>query len=187
MPKYPKISDDKAVQRLYVEARKNGCSHAGAEMLAFQEPPGASGVDNTFLSGTENGKQFAHAPWLGEAYKKISERIKPGCTSGGAVYKSQLARFAGDPRAWVKSISDAKKAAAIKGVDVEGMVNYKAPTSMREKEPVAIAPDLVDQLVKIRVAADPSLAESKKKLKMVRREVQEKHALPSRRQFIKDD
>ncbi len=185
MPRYPKISDDREIQAHYVACRKAGSDHRLSEMLAFQQAPGASGVDNTFLAGTENGKQFAHAPWLGKAYKEISEKMAPGSTSG-AVYKSQIARFAGDPKAWVRSRSDVKKRAAELGKDVEGMVTYHAP-AREPKAPVAIAEDIVQTLVRSKVARDPDLASSKKKLTMVRREVMEKHTLPGRRKYIPKD
>ena len=185
MSKYPKISDDKRIQASYVKMRKAGESHNTAEMCALQQSPGASGVDNTFLSGTENGKQFAHAPWLGKAYQEISEKIAPGSTSG-AVYKSQIARFAGDPKAWVRSRSDVKKRASELGRDVDGMVTYRAG-ARDPKPPKPIADDLVNSLMKARIARDPSLAETPKKVKMLRREVLEKHTLPSRRKYIKDD
>lgn len=38
MTKYPKISDDPKVQKLYVECRENGCSHDFAVMLAERKP-----------------------------------------------------------------------------------------------------------------------------------------------------
>lgn len=183
---YPIVSNDLDQQAFYVACRRSGESHNMAEMLALQQAPGLSGVDNTFLSGTENGKQFARAPWLGKAYSDISEKLAPGSTSG-AVYKSQIARFAGDPRAWVRSRADVKQRAAALGKDVDGMVTYRAPTSMKEKKPVAIAPDLVNQLMRAKIARDPSLAATPKKVKMLRRDVLERHALPSRRQYIKDD
>lgn len=40
MAKYRIISKDKGVQKRYVEALKNGCSDAMAEMLAVRKPPG---------------------------------------------------------------------------------------------------------------------------------------------------
>lgn len=182
---YRKISDDPDVQKFYEKCRRAGEPHVASEMYALQQAPSASGVDNRFLAGTENGKQFAHAPWLGKAYKTISERLKPGCTGGGAVYKSGIARFAGDPRAWVKSSTDVKERAKALGRDVDGLVRYEAPVR-DPKPPVPIAEDIVQSLVRAKVARDPSLAGSKKKLANVRREVLERHTIPSRRKYIKD-
>lgn len=182
--RYPKISDDPKIQKDYREMRKAGSSHKLAEMLALQSAPGASGVDNTFMSGTENGKQFAKSPWLGAAYKKISERLAPGSTSG-AKYISQIARFGGDPKAWVRSRADVKKRVHELGDrDIDGMVTVRG--AVRDpKPPVPIAEDIVQSMVRAKVARDPSL-NTPKKLKHVRREILEKHTIPSRRKYIKD-
>lgn len=181
---YKKISSDPEVQKFYEKCRRSGQPHAASEMYALQQAPGAAGVDNTFMSGTENGKQFARSPWLGKAYQTISERLAPGSTSG-AKYMSQLARFGGDPKAWVRSRADVKKLSQERGRDIDGMVTVKG-TVRDPKPPVPIAEDLVQSLVRAKVARDPSLAGSKKKLAHVRREVLEKHTLPGRRKYIKD-
>lgn len=141
------------IQKSYEQSRKAGSSHKLAEMLALQQPPSLQGTDSIFMAGQVSGNQFEKSPWLGKAYKQISEKLAPGCTSG-AVYKSQLARFAGDPLAWVRGTADVKKAAAIKGVDVDGVsVSHVSP--VREKPPVPLADDILQARVKLEMLKNP--------------------------------
>ncbi len=150
---YPLVSMDPQQQADYIEMRACGMGHACAEMLALQQPPSLQGTDSIFMAGQVSGNQFEKSPWLGKAYKQISEKLAPGCTSG-AVYKSQLARFAGDPLAWVRGTADVKKAAAIKGVDVDGVsVSHVSP--VREKPPVPLADDILQARVKLEMLKNP--------------------------------
>lgn len=154
---YPLVSMDPQQQADYLEMRAGGMGHACAEMLALQQPPGLHGTDSIFMAGSVNGKQFERAPWLGKAYKQISERLRPGCTSG-AEYKSQLAKYAGDPDAWVKGTSDVKRAAAIKGVDVDGVSVSHKSSAVCEKAPVPLAPDILRRHASRMMAVNPTLS-----------------------------
>ena len=137
------ISDDPKVQAHYERCIREGTSPALAEMFALASPPGSQ-TDREFLRATENGRQFAKTPWIGDAY--AAKAKKAGVNTTGKVYKSSLARFPGDPRAWVGGRGDVQKVCEQEGWGCDGAVKVK----MQEPEPageVAIADDIVERRV----------------------------------------
>ena len=88
-------------QAEYERLVKQGCEPWIAKMHAARSYPQV-----TVSNGTAYDRnRSCHAPeskgerWLMERTKRISERIKPGCTSGHKHYNASLAAFPGDPRA----------------------------------------------------------------------------------------
>ncbi len=82
-------------------------------------------TDVEFLKDSENGRQFQDTPKLADQYKKNCE--KAGGSVTGKKYLRQLAKFPGDPRAWVSSRGDVEAVARETGLGVEGLVNVKTP------------------------------------------------------------
>lgn len=98
----PIISDDPRIQALYEQSRAAGSSHKLAEMLAFQSPPGSL-TDREFFSGQGTlADQF-------KGDEAMLKRLVSTAASNGRrpqasdVYCSGLARFPGDPEAFVPS------------------------------------------------------------------------------------
>ena len=160
MPKYPTISEDPAVQRRYVACRQAGSSHRLSEMLALRRGP-ALNTDTRWLAGHVNGSQFAGSPReeaIGGYYQQVARAH--GLSTAGKVYKTQLARFPGDPQAWVSSRADCIKVAAERGMTLEGSVNYKPPAddTPDSETPYRVADDLVDDAYEDLCAAEPDAA-----------------------------
>lgn len=111
------------------------------QMVESGIPP-QSVTDVEFLRGRVNGNQFERQPKHGERYKKECE--KRGGQTTGRVYLSQLARFPGDPEAWVGGRGDVQKVLESRGWGGEGLVNVKAKESESEPAP---AVDVADKIV----------------------------------------
>lgn len=118
-----------------------------AEMLALQQAPSLQ-TDTRWLTGEVNGKQFVSMPASGHYYKSVAKEA--GINTEGAVYKHQLARFPGDPKAWVRSRADVLAICKERNLDCEGSVNHKAvdpclPDSF--DSPYEVAEDLVENAI----------------------------------------
>lgn len=101
-------------------------------------------TDVEFLKGTENGRQFQKKPDQGEFYRREAE--KRGQNVKGKKYISQLARFPGDPEAFVSGRGDVQKVLEQRGWGSDGSVKVKARTSDQEPaKPIAVADDIVDR------------------------------------------
>jgi len=114
------------------------------DMFQSQTPP-QSRSDREFLMGSANGSQFEKNPAMGDYYAKKAK--KAGVSLAGKVYKHSLARYAGDPRAWVSDRGDVKRICEQEGWGCNGAVQNK----LREQEPpkpVDIAPHLLKKYVK---------------------------------------
>lgn len=114
------ITDDTDIQAsddliaAYVQCRKNGCSVSLAKMLALQSPPRDVRTDRTFMAGLQ---PLAGDPKRLIRYRKRAER--QGVDVNGAVYMRQLARYRGDPKAWVRGIDDIRRLATERKIRVE--------------------------------------------------------------------
>lgn len=144
---FERVSPDPRVQSDYEEMRRGGMAHKLAEMLALQEPPSLK-TDTRWMRGQVNFNQFANDPWTGTQYRRVAEQA--GVNIEGAVYKHQLARFPGDPKAWVRSRSDVLKIARERNLNLEGSVTHKAVddgTPNPLDQPYRVADDIVDAKV----------------------------------------
>ena len=115
------------------------------EMVSSGVPP-ASNTDREFLMGSENGRQFAKNQAVGDYYQRECERN--GGQTKGRKYISQLARYPGDPQAWVAGRGDVQKLCEQRGWGSDGLVNVKErPRDKEPPPPVQVADDLVDKAV----------------------------------------
>lgn len=141
-PEYPEVSKHASSQAHYIAMRLDGASHRLAEMIALGKPP-MSDTDREFLAGHCNGNQFEGEEWVGDLYQK--QALAAGVDPKGKIYLSGLARFPGDPEAWVNGKSDAKRVCEQRGWGAEGAIKVTprqaAPTQ------TTIAADLVDSEV----------------------------------------
>lgn len=139
-------------------------------MIVDGRPPN-SRTDREFLIGSENGRQFQETPKLGDAYRESCE--KSGGSTTGKKYLRQLARFPGDPKAWVSGRGDVERVAKERGMGVEGLVNVQTP-EVEPPKPVDIAPDILDRETKRMLAGTRGMP--KKKQLEVREAIREKIA-----------
>lgn len=120
-----------------------GTSHMLAEMFALSQPP--NGVsDQTYMRGHCSGSQFEKSPHMGNYYKHITEQH--GGNTVGKRYVSGLARFPGDPEAWITGRDDVKRLVEKRGWGCEGTVNVKAREALNPSEPkTEVAEDLLNK------------------------------------------
>lgn len=111
----------------YVRMRRDGESHNMAEMLATRSFPGVKGTDSVFMEGRHlDGSQFEKdAPNVGQHHLELAR--KAGVNVTGKYYSGTLARFPGDPRAWISGLGDVKRIAEERNIGVAGAVNIPAP------------------------------------------------------------
>lgn len=111
------------------------------EMLASGKPP-QSNTDVEFLRDTENGRQFEKSPDVGDKLKKACE--KAGGSTTGKKYLGQLARYPGDPLAWVSGRGEVERFCERTGAACEGAVNVKGQErSEPPPQPIPIADKIV--------------------------------------------
>ncbi len=144
------------------------------EMFASCTPPQCH-TDNTLMNGgVENGRQFAKAEWAGDFYAKQAKKHGLKSTKG-RIYMSRLAKFPGDPDAWIADKGDIQKLAEKRGMGING---YGLSIPMRndvEPEPgIDIADDIVDREVTDILAANPEVAPTKKEKLDLREKVRNK-------------
>lgn len=149
---YPIISAAPSVQRTYEAMRARGESHRLAEMLATGTPP-MSNTDREFLEGHCNGSQFANEEEIGEVYRRRARAA--GVDPKGKVYLSGLARFPGDPEAWVDGRGDVQRRLEERGWGSEGSVTVKPRDPVAPSPSPKVADDLVDDEVGRILAAVP--------------------------------
>lgn len=134
-----KISKDPEVQAHYERCLRKGTSPKLAEMFATGQTPGIM-TDSVFLEGHCNGSQFQDTPHLGDAY--AAEARRQGVDITGKVYLSGLARYPGDPEAWVSSRGEVARILDQRGWGAEGAVTRKV-TKVAEPNKIAVAEDLI--------------------------------------------
>lgn len=127
------------------------------EMLVARTPPGGKTEDGALMEGFSRGQQFESTPEIGDAYVALTRQQDPNFNPKGKVYQNTLARFPGDPRAWVESAADVKRAAQLNNMVVRGAVNCEGP-DVGPSAPTQIADDIVWDGVADRCKADPDLA-----------------------------
>jgi hypothetical protein len=160
---YCRISDDESIQRHYEEARRNGTSHSLAEMFALGAAPTVQ-TDATFMRGTANGRQFqGNAEKFGDAYAKIAR--KRGQNVTGKKYLSGLARFPGDPEAWVDGRGDVQRVLEKRGWESEGSVNVKSRCPEAPRPTIDVADDILNEEVQRIVESSPEPIKDRRELK----------------------
>jgi hypothetical protein len=112
-------------------------------MLATGGVPGAM-TDAVFMEGTDQHLNHL-VPHHADAFRKAC--IDNGGSISGKKYIRQLAKFPGDPEAWVSGRGDVERVARKRGVAVEGMVTVKA-ADVAPPDRVDVAEDILDREVK---------------------------------------
>jgi hypothetical protein len=107
----------------YMESREAGNSHNLAEMFVTGQGP-ALLTDAVFLEGHCNGNQFTGQERAADKLRAVAEGHGQSVT--GKVYVGGLARFPGDPEAWVSGRSDVERVLRQRGWGSEGAVNVSA-------------------------------------------------------------
>ena len=145
-------------EALYAECIANGCTPTLADMLASHSFPGCKGLDRNFLQGRPlSGGQFDETPMVGRHH--IAKAEAAGVNVVGKLYNGTLARFPGDPEAWVDSLHDVKTICERRGWSAEGAIHVAASLdSDQEPGPYRVADDLVDDHVAQVLDERPELA-----------------------------
>lgn len=115
------------MHRHYWECRARGTGPRLAEMFACAQPP-QSKTDVEFLRGSD--QQFSQGPLaeqMGNFYKSVAE--SQGQCTKGKVYKSGLAIYPGDPRAWVSDRHEVQSLVEERNWASRGDVEHKADNS----------------------------------------------------------
>ena len=129
---------------LYSLAISNGCAPSLADMLASRKFPGTKGTDRSFMQGRKlDGSQFEGIPLVGNHHLCVAQ--KAGVNPAGKYYSGPLARYPGDPEAWVDSVHDVKRICEKRGWECEGAIKVESPRySGTEPGPYRVADDIVD-------------------------------------------
>lgn len=115
------------------------------EMVESGTPPQIAGTDSIFNEGRVNGNQFEDAPWLGDMFRQ--EAAQAGVDVKGKTYLHGLARYPGDPEAWVADRHDVQTVVEQRGWGSKGAVKVKAQEPISAPSETAIAADIVDDKV----------------------------------------
>lgn len=130
-----------------------GASGAAKERLQAMfdsgETPGVM-TDAVFLQGHCNGNQFERRPEIGDFYASVAKAH--GVDHTGKVYMSSLARYPGDPLAWVSSRGDAERVIDANGWGAEGAVS-RPVKNVADKVGAKIAPDIVAEAIEDKLTA----------------------------------
>jgi hypothetical protein len=185
---WPWVSKDLDRQERYVRMRLEGQSHNMAEILATGKFPGTR-TDVEWNRGHVNGNQFAENPVqskIGDYYRRLAE--ESGQSTTGKVYRSGLAQFPGDPRAWVSTRGEAEQYVRETGRSCHGLVNVEAPMLDFPDDPPGVDPRLIAAEVAARAETDQMLGcktpiELTEKLAELRRPRTEAEAIRSDERF----
>lgn len=153
------------VQQRYIALIEKGNSPLFAEMLALRRAPGARTDREFFADRGKLGDQFVSEK-VCDFY--VNEARKNGYNPNpNDVYESSVARFPGDPRAFISPSGGRGQAAdalEAQGFEVsnrlgDGLVSVRSrPGEAAPIETPHLAPDLIDEMIENRIAANPDLA-----------------------------
>jgi hypothetical protein len=169
----PVISQDETVQGFYISMRIDGQCHNMASILALRRPPGTSHTDRAFQQGGEKmvGGLGSMPPMVRKARMAMYQRLTGKSIPSGYVYSSTMARFPGDPMAWVADVGELKQRAKQLGKGCEEL-GVSTPDTPPPKK-VKMDEELVQRNIQ-KAIAKPEHAG--KDVKTIREEVIEKHA-----------
>jgi hypothetical protein len=158
------------VREHYLKVLNMGYGERWAAMVALQQPPGTQGTDRAFMQGRLDGNWMDGLP--PRMAKKMAREAKAaGINVSGKYYLGGLADKRGhmDPGAWVDSVSDIKRVAKSRNLNVSGIVNVQG----HEVEPVkpALNSKIVNKLATQAMASNPKLTRQE-----AVRQVKDKHA-----------
>jgi hypothetical protein len=115
-----------------------------------------------------------------QKYRRMAEA--QGFSTTGKVWMPSLARYPGDPEAFVSNRGDVLKVCRKRRISCDGEVNYKATPTDEDLAPlpeVKLAPDIVEQHVNQELKKEPSL--KLKRRQELREMVTEKYGAPERK------
>ena len=124
-----------AQKKHYEQCLAEGTSPALAEMFALAAPPGCN-TDNVFCADRKEEEQFKD-PRV-RMFRRKAE--KQGVSTNGKIYLGSLARFPGDPTAWVSGRGDIASTCQKRGWECEGTVTVKPDPEMaleKSVDPIA--------------------------------------------------
>lgn len=168
------------------DCRCNTCGHESEYLLAAAEPNppceecgqrterliGLPSVqtDSTFMAGVgtlrdQVGDQ--HVPMIAGLAQHRGASI-----TGDEMYCASLARFPGDPEAFITTRHEAKKILKKRNWNSEGAVTNKAVTNHSQKPPPRLAESIVDRFEQQYIRENPDLAKNRAEL---RHNIIEKH------------
>lgn len=153
---YPIIHDSLFIQGSYLAMLFDGTSHNLAEMLALQQPP-MPNTDREFMRGECNGNQFEGQTWRGDYY--LEQANKAEVNVKGAKYMPGLARFPGDPEAWVWGMGDVRKRVEQRGWSCEGALNITGREPLEAPKKAPPAPDIVYDRCLDMIETNPDLCQ----------------------------
>ena len=161
----------------YDECIRNGCGPKLAEAIARRAAPGIR-TDSTHFAG-RMGRQFADQPEYGDYFAR--ELRARGDSPQGKVYVSGIARYPGDPEAWVSSRGEIAEVCRKRGWGVSGAVNVKSDQYADPTPTIPLDPDLVTAEVEKIVDANPEIAPTPKEKERLWNETYEKRLPPKHR------
>ena len=142
---------------LYVRMRNEGQTHSMAAMCATQKAPKAMS-DRELFSGIGRLDQQYEPRYIEEIV--YNARVNGYNPNPNDMYMQNLARFPGDPEAFVPPTGGRghiKKVCEDRGLPCEGAVNVKG-RDPKPPEPTRLAADLAEGIVKKRIQRNPDLA-----------------------------
>jgi hypothetical protein len=150
-------------------------------MFASGETPSCVSDTTRFTGDRMGGRQFGNDV-VREAY--LAKARAAGVTTDGKLYFSSLARFPGDPEAWMDAQGDQVKLLQKRGWSAEGDVNVKGP-DVAPLPAVRLAEDLVEARVEEELerrypdaVGGKKVRIKKKEFRDIREAVIEKHGAP---------
>lgn len=131
-----------------------------AEMCALQQAPGTKGTDRALMEGRLDGNWVAEmgahqAGWV------MRETRAAGINTNGKYYMSGLADKRGhlDPEAWVDSVSDIRRVAKKRNLNVQGIVNIEAHEEPPKKS-LGLSKEVTTELAEKMLKQNPKLKAS---------------------------
>jgi hypothetical protein len=146
-------------ETIYEEALSNGCTPRLAELLACRKAPGAQTDREFFRNKPKLDEQFKSAQTLNHY---VAQARKKGYNPNpNDVYMSQLARFPGDPEAFVPASggrNHVKRVLEQRGWGSEGIVNVKPAQFVPDPPPAApLSKGILKKMVAMKLKENPDL------------------------------
>jgi hypothetical protein len=146
-----------SVQKHYAQMIENGVHPRMAEMFALQKPPGVKGTDRTLMQGRYNNEQFNQMP-PDHARNMITLAKRAGINPNGKWYCAGLAdkRGPADPMAWVDSVGEVKKVAAVRNLTIKGAVDHEG-VAVPPPPPKPLSERLTREMMKVEKDNNPTM------------------------------
>lgn len=150
---YPVVSDNPTQQAAYEKMRADGESHNMAEMLATRSLPGLK-TDTNFMARRRRRQR------LPRAYYEMAK--KAGVNTEGRWFCGDVAKYPGDPEAWVEGRGDIKRICEKNNWRAEGEVECNAkPLDVPDGDgKYYVADDIVKREVSRLGKLDPGLVDT---------------------------